>query len=53
VVADHAALFRIFSDASAFEGFVDKFTGDGGMALSARDAHEDHGSALLRGPPSS
>ncbi len=36
--------FRIFSDGiGRFEGFVDKFTGDGGMALfGAPIAHEDH-----------
>ena len=36
--------FRIFSDGiGRFEGFVDKFTGDGGMALfGAPVAHEDH-----------
>jgi class 3 adenylate cyclase len=36
--------FRIFSDGiERFEGFVDKFTGDGGMALfGAPVAHEDH-----------
>src|SRR5215468_6199955 len=36
--------FRIFCDSiERFEGFVDKFTGDGGMALfGAPIAHEDH-----------
>src|SRR5262245_4878463 len=36
--------FRIFCDGiERFEGFVDKFTGDGGMALfGAPIAHEDH-----------
>jgi len=36
--------FRIFCDAiERFEGYVDKFTGDGGMALfGAPIAHEDH-----------
>src|SRR5439155_186286 len=36
--------FRIFSDCiGRFEGFVDKFTGDGGMALfGAPIAHEGH-----------
>ena len=36
--------FRILSDGiERFEGFVDKFTGDGGMALfGAPIAHEDH-----------
>src|SRR5262245_62391597 len=36
--------FRIFCDSiERFEGFVDKFTGDGGMALfGAPIAHENH-----------
>src|SRR5262245_17921413 len=44
VVADHAALLPHFLRAiERFEGFVDKFTGDGGMALlGAPIAHEDH-----------
>jgi class 3 adenylate cyclase len=36
--------FRIFCDGiERFQGFVDKFTGDGGTALfGAPIAHEDH-----------
>jgi class 3 adenylate cyclase len=45
--------FRIFSDGiERFEGFVDKFTGDGGMALfGAPVAHEDRAQRACSGSP--